>query len=89
METNNNQKDMELWHSAKKRAGFKWSLLTYVFIHVLFTVIWFFGESNYFWPIWSMLGWGIGLVFQYFKAYQSTGLFSIEKEYNKLKEQGK
>ncbi len=89
METTNNQKDMELWYSAKKRAGFKWSLLSYIIIHLLFVGFWFFGDQSYFWPMWSMLGWGIGLVFQYFKAYHATGIFSAEKEYNKLKEQGK
>lgn len=89
METNQQQKDMELWYAAKKRAGFKWSLLSYIIIHILFTTFWFFSNETYFWPIWSMLGWGIGLVFQYFKAYHSTGIFSVEKEYHKLKEQGK
>jgi len=85
METNqNNQKDMNLWHTAKKRAGFKWGLLSYLVINLFFVALWFFGDRGYFWPIWCMLGWGIGLIFQYFKAYHKTGIFSAEKEYEKL-----
>jgi hypothetical protein len=93
MVTNQNnlheQKDMSLWHTAKKRAGFKWSLLTYIVINIFFIILWFLGDSSYFWPIWCMLGWGIGLVFQYFNAYHrsSKGVFSVDKEYEKLKNQ--
>jgi hypothetical protein len=90
METNQNsttnQKDMSLWHTAKKRAGFKWSLLSYLVINSFFVALWLLGDKGYFWPIWCMLGWGVGLVFQYFKAYHKTGVFSIEKEYEKLQE---
>lgn len=91
METFNNnqteQKDMNLWHIAKKRAGFKWSLLSYLGVHAFFVALWFLGDRDHFWPIWSMLGWGIGLAFQYFDAYHKKGLFSVEKEYEKLKQQ--
>jgi hypothetical protein len=31
-----------------------------------------------------MLGWGVGLVFQYIDAYMGDGFFSEQKEYEKL-----
>ena len=38
------------------------------------------------WPIFPMLGWGIGLAIQYMKAYHIFGESSLEqKEYEKLK----
>jgi hypothetical protein len=91
METNQNnlneQKDMSLWHTAKKRASFKWSFLSYLVINTFFVGLWFFGDQGHFWPIWCMLGWGIGIAFQYFKAYHRNGIFSADKEYEKLKNQ--
>ncbi len=89
METNQaNEKDNQLWHTAKKRAGFKWSLTMYILVNAFLVGVWAFSEdSSYFWPIWCMLGWGLGLMIQYFKAYHKTGFFSIDKEYEKLKKE--
>jgi hypothetical protein len=86
METNQtDNKDNQLWYQAKKRAGFKWSLLSYLLVNTFLTGVWLFGGQGHFWPAWCMLGWGFGLVMQYFNAYHRTGMFSIEKEYEKLK----
>ena len=38
------------------------------------------------WPIWVMLGWGLLLGFQYFRAYHSDGTDLAEREYERLKE---
>ena len=86
METNQNQKDEMLWRTAKKRANFKWSLLSYVLVNAFLIGIWALGDGGFFWPVWCMLGWGIGLTFQYFGAYHKTGMFSADKEYEKLKD---
>lgn len=40
------------------------------------------------WPVWSMLGWGIGLLFQYLNAYGGAKQDLVEKEYKKLKNKG-
>ena len=80
-------RDEALWQLAKRRAGFKISAVTYILVNCLLIVIWYFtsGPSSYFWPIWSMLGWGIGVSAQYFSAYHGSEIFSIEREYEKLK----
>lgn len=86
---NNNQRDEALWQVAKKRAAFKWSFSAYVFVNAFLLCVWFFtiGPDGYFWPIWSMLGWGIGILFQYLAAYQGNNIFTAEQEYERLKNQ--
>jgi hypothetical protein len=80
-------KDDDLWRIAKKRASFKLSFAVYILINLLLVCIWYFttGRFSYFWPIWPILGWSIGLVFQFFDAYLNSSLFSEEKEFEKLK----
>jgi hypothetical protein len=85
------QKDQRLWKIAQQRAEFKKSFFSYLVIVTFLWGIWWFtigkneGYSGYPWPIWVMLGWGIGLVFQYFKAYNGDKETLTEKEYKKLK----
>ena len=83
-------KDPELWEIAKKRASFKTHLITYVLVNAFLWALWFFTRSNahapgYPWPIWTTLGWGIGLAMHYASAYIFPGINSVEQEYNKLK----
>lgn len=90
-------KDPHLWQLAHKRASFKRHLATFVIINLFFWILWFltrhkeeYRQHGYFpWPVWPMLGWGIGLLFHYISAYVSTGPDSVEKEYEKLKNQNK
>ena len=83
------EKDNQLWIVAKRRAAFKIGAFTYVAVNAMLVAIWYFtsGPGSYFWPIWSMLGWGIGVISQYFHAYHGNELFSAQKEYEKLKNQ--
>jgi hypothetical protein len=45
----------------------------------------FSGHWGYPWPIWVMLGWGIGIAFQYFDAYHGSKQELEQQEYEKLK----
>jgi len=50
------QKDLELWELAKKRAGFKSHLLTYLGMIPFFWLVWFlngqhYGNSGFPWPV--------------------------------------
>ena len=90
-------KDPQLWHMAHKRVGFKRHLATYIVINLFFWILWYFTRDEYRgandsglpWPVWPGIGWGIGLVFHYIGAYVSTGYNSVEREYDKLKNQNK
>ena len=83
-------KDEMLWKLAKRRAGFKWSFLMYVLVNAMLVAIWYLtsGTDSYFWPVWSMLGWGLGIAIQYFEAYHGSKIFSVQNEYEKLKNKG-
>lgn len=45
------------------RQNFVRHLSTYGIMSAVLVVIWFASGADYFWPIWPMLGWGIGLAF--------------------------
>ena len=81
------QKDEQLWQVAKARAAFRWSLACYVIVNAFLIAIWFLssGTRSYFWPIWPIMGWGIGIAFQYFHAYQGGRFGTAQDEYEKLK----
>lgn len=88
------EKEKALWQMAKARVGFKWALLSYIVVNSFLVTIWLFtswqsDRNLYFWPIWPILGWGVGIAFQYFHAYHGSQLFSTEKEYENLKNQKK
>lgn len=86
------QNDDKLWRLAKKRAGFKKSLFSYFIVSAF---LWFIYLNSHSWqlqfngkvpwPLWVMIGWGIGLAYQYFEAYGGDNADLVEKEYEKLK----
>jgi hypothetical protein len=83
-------KDPKLWELAQKRASFKSHLATYVVMNAFFWILWYLngrngGHNGWPWPVWPMLGWGIGLVFHYIGAYISPKENLAEREYEKLK----
>src|SRR5688572_29988415 len=78
-------KDPELWLMAKRRVSFKYHLATYIIVNLFFWIIWYFSEKEsshegWPWPIWPMLGWGIGLFFHYLGAYVFPKENSVERE---------
>ena len=81
------RKDDMLWQIARRRAAFKFTLLAYVLLNLLLIGVLYFtkGPGSNFWPMWPLMGWGVGLAFQYYGAYRSESFFSAEKEYEKLK----
>jgi hypothetical protein len=95
-------KDPILWEIAHKRASFKRHAIVYVIINAFLWGLWFFtgnqhkginlGEwetKHYPWPIWTTLGWGIGLAFHFASAYIFPQVNSVEREYEKLKKSEK
>ena len=85
-------RDPRLWQIARRRAGFKRHLATYIIINIFLWMIWFFTSSRTDqngipWPAWASLGWGIGLAYNYMGAYMTNPDNSVEKEYDKLTQQ--
>jgi len=86
-------KDPALWEIAQKRASFKGHLMVYIVVNAFFWGIWFFGGSRYGegyhgghypWPVWPLMGWGIGLAFHFAGAYVFPKANLVENEYQKL-----
>ncbi len=84
------EKDENLWRIAQKRAKFKKHLAVYFVMNAFFWCIWYLTNADHDaspfpWPVWPLLGWGLGVVLQYFEAYHTDLGWSAEKEYDKLK----
>lgn len=80
----NVHKDLELWKKAKARASFKSHLRVYIIINSFLWLLWLITDASAFpWPIFVTLGWGIGVVVNYFKVYRSEKSLA-EQEYEKL-----
>lgn len=87
-------KDPEFWKVAQKRASFRTHVLIYFIMNIFFWTIWYISLRNnptppvqrdtIPWPVWPMLGWGIGVFFNYLAAYKNNTSMA-EKEYQKLK----
>jgi hypothetical protein len=87
-------KDPVLWEVARKRASFKYHLVSYIIMNIFFWVVWSItGEhrthNGFPWPIWPAFGWGIGLLFHFAGAYLYPKSNQVEREYNKLMEVNK
>lgn len=88
-----NKKQDPLWQTAEKRVKFRYHAYAYAAINVFLWVIWLisnyrrseFSPWEFPWPIYVMLGWGIGLFFHYLNSYGLSGRNAIEEEYKKLK----
>jgi hypothetical protein len=83
------QRDPQLWKMAKARASFKSHLYVYLFVNAGLWILWALGMglgrgTHYPWPIWTSLGWGIGLVSHYVRVYTVNEKQMVEREYQKL-----
>jgi len=67
------------------------SPLPSVVMNSFFWVLWFLNHRQHGgtpWPVWCMVGWGIGLAFSYYNAYMDDKITAVDKEYEKLKNKG-
>ena len=53
----------------RKKAEFRSHLLTYVLVNLGLVVLWALGDRDYFWPVWPIVGWGIGSGFHAWETY--------------------
>lgn len=88
-----NKRDEQLWKVAQKRVAFRRHLYTYLFVNTVLWLIWLWhtgGHSYaYPWPIWPTLGWGAGVLVNYFDAYHDRRSKAVEREYEKLSKRGR
>lgn len=83
--------DQALWETAKRRVGFRSHLLTYIIINAFLWALWYFSHDSenlndpFPWPMWTTLGWGVGIAFHFARTYLNNETNSVEQEYQKLK----
>jgi 2TM domain len=53
----------------KKKRDFKTHVLIYVAVNAFLVVIWAVTSGGFFWPIFPILGWGIGVVANAWDVY--------------------
>ena len=79
-------------HRVRRRRGFYAHLTAYILVNLMLVAIWYFIGDGYFWPMWVMLFWGIGLVFNAVAVFAKGDIGSerkaIEKEIEKIKKSG-
>jgi len=51
------------------KRGFSRHAMAYVAVNLLLIAIWAITSRGYFWPIWPILGWGLGLGMNYWAVY--------------------
>lgn len=83
-------RDPYLWAIARKRASFKTHFTIYLLVNAFLWALWFFSvEKKYIhnavpWPLFTTLGWGIGITFHFLRAYVYPKNNRTEREYEKL-----
>ena len=53
----------------KDKRDFRNHLAIYLVVNAMLVVIWAASGAGYFWPIWPIAGWGVGLAFNAFAVY--------------------
>ena len=86
--------DDQITKMAKARVGFKTHFIVYVCVNLFLLGIWLFesGEGpaktgdDYFWPVWPVLSWGLGLAIHGFMVY-GPGSGMQQREEEKIRQQ--
>jgi hypothetical protein len=71
----------------EKQRGFKGHVLVYVLVNTFLVVIWSVTGAGFFWPIFPIVGWGIGVVMNAWDVYWSEefGEERIQREIDRIK----
>lgn len=70
---------------ARRRVGFRIHATAYVLMTAVQWLIWALTWTGHPWPLYPMLGWGIGLLAHYVAVYDRRRLFSVKRELDLLK----
>ena len=65
----------------KERREFTSHLVAYVVINAFLVTIWFVTGAGYFWPVWVLAGWGIGLALHAYRVFFQSPITEAEIEH--------
>lgn len=69
---------------AQARYGFLWHLPIYIVVNAGLVGIWFFTGRGFFWPVFPLAFWGLGLLGHYLGAYRTIGQSWIRRETERI-----
>jgi len=69
---------------AQARYRLRWHLLTYVLVNIGLVFTWWGNGMGYFWPIFPIFFWGIGVVVHYLRAYRMGEPAWIDRETERI-----
>jgi hypothetical protein len=74
----------------RRKRGLQAHVIAYLSVNLLLVAIWYFSGRGYFWPVFLILGWGIGVVFNIWDVYVPERVTEerIQQEIRRLKGQG-
>lgn len=75
----------------QQKRGVQAHVLVYVIANVIQIAVWWtYTPDQHFWPIWSILGWGIGLFFHIWAVYSGSKLDEahISREVDRIQRTG-
>lgn len=73
----------------KDKRDFQGHLIAYITVNALLVGIWWAAGGGFFWPIFPLLGWGIGIVFHAWDVLSpGPGPRQIEAEMERLRRRG-
>ena len=71
----------------KAKRDLKGHMLAYVTVNLLLVAIWFTTGSGFFWPIFIILGWGIGLAFNIYDVVSpEPGPDEVHEEMERMRQ---
>ncbi len=71
---------------AEGKIAFYTHLVIYIVVNIFLFIIWYLVSGGFPWFIFSIFGWGIGLITHFIHSFSSTFVDKlIKKEYEKLK----
>jgi membrane associated rhomboid family serine protease len=69
---------------AEARYGFRWHLPIYILVNAFLIIVWFYFGGGFFWPIFPLAFWGIGVLAHYWGAYRSFGNSWVHRETERI-----
>jgi len=72
----------------KKKADFRVHLVVYVLVNCMIVGIWLVTGSGFFWPVFPIAGWGVGLAMHAWDVYvtRPPTEAEVEREMEKLRD---
>ena len=71
----------------EERREFSTHVVTYVVVNAFLIGIWAFSGGGYFWPVWVLFGWGIGLAMHAWKIFGEKPITEADIEQEMRREQ--